>query len=93
MIASGTQEHTLQWIGFLGGVTAIVATVFASLYGMTKNSLIPLAAASALFLIMPILGISGILHGWWLLVLYIMQGMGRAVYESTNKAVFAEFYP
>lgn len=29
----------------------------------------------------------------WLLLLYISQGFGRSVYEGTNRAVFAEFFP
>lgn len=29
---------------------------------------------------------------WWLAFLYIFQGLGRGVYESTNKAVFADFF-
>jgi len=34
-------------------------------------------------------------QGWngWLLALYLMQGLGRAVYESTSKGVFADFFP
>lgn len=35
-------------------------------------------------------------NGYWgtsLVSLYILQGMGRAVYEGTNKAVFADFFP
>jgi MFS family permease len=31
--------------------------------------------------------------GWWLLVLYSLQGSGRAVFESTNKAIFADMFP
>jgi len=30
--------------------------------------------------------------GWWLIIFYILQGSGRAVYESTNKAVFSDFF-
>merc|ERR1712194_955577 len=31
--------------------------------------------------------------GWGLIVLYMLQGSGRAVYESTNKGIFADFFP
>merc|ERR1719436_1465506 len=31
--------------------------------------------------------------GWWLLVLYSLQGSGRAVFESTNKGIFADLWP
>jgi len=27
------------------------------------------------------------------MVFYILQGMGRGVYESTNKGIFADFFP
>ena len=26
-------------------------------------------------------------------VFYVFMGIGRAVYESTNKAIFADFFP
>lgn len=26
-------------------------------------------------------------------VFYVLMGIGRAVYESTNKAIFADFFP
>jgi hypothetical protein len=31
--------------------------------------------------------------GWGLAYLYVLQGIGRLVFESTNKAVFADFFP
>jgi len=31
--------------------------------------------------------------GWGLVVFYVLQGLGRGVYESTNKAIFADFFP
>lgn len=31
--------------------------------------------------------------GWGTLIFYIFMGIGRAVYESTNKAIFADFFP
>merc|ERR1712048_575615 len=30
--------------------------------------------------------------GWGIVVFYVLQGVGRGVYESTNKGVFADFY-
>ena len=30
---------------------------------------------------------------WGVLVFYVCMGVGRAVYESTNKAIFADFFP
>jgi len=31
--------------------------------------------------------------GWGALIFYIFMAIGRAVYESTNKAIFADFFP
>jgi len=28
-----------------------------------------------------------------MVVFYVLQGLGRGVYESTNKAIFADFFP
>merc|ERR1712118_176791 len=58
----------------------------------------PVVLVGALcFMLIPVLvlvGGSGV-HDWGygLVVFYILQGLGRAVYESTNKAVFADFFP
>ena len=30
---------------------------------------------------------------WGVIVLYILGGFGRAIFEGTNKAVFADFFP
>jgi len=31
--------------------------------------------------------------GWWVAILYVLQGSGRAVFENTNKAMVADFFP
>lgn len=31
--------------------------------------------------------------GWWISILYVLQGSGRAVFENTNKAMVADFFP
>jgi len=31
--------------------------------------------------------------GWGIVVFYLLQGLGRGVYESTNKGIFADFFP
>ncbi|CAD7942391.1 unnamed protein product [Amoebophrya sp. A25] len=83
----------------LGSVTSIFATGFTLLYTrvplFARSHWLPLGAASCCFALQSILVTAGILNthsGWWLLILYILQGMGRAAYESTNKAVFADFF-
>merc|ERR1719420_1360242 len=30
--------------------------------------------------------------GWGIMVFYVLQGLGRGVYESTNKGIFADFF-
>lgn len=87
------------FIGFAGallsGLAAILAKVFAPLsqnYG--KGPIIAVGAAAFLCL--------GIFSkwvgtpaewGWGVLIFYGFMGVGRAVYESTNKAIFADFFP
>jgi len=31
--------------------------------------------------------------GWGVLIFYVFMGVGRGVYEGTNKAIFADFFP
>merc|ERR1719343_367229 len=31
--------------------------------------------------------------GWGIMVFYVLQGLGRGVYESTNKGVFGDTFP
>merc|ERR1712023_164940 len=57
------------------------------------------AAGSLCFLAMAVLskigypngeGIAG--WGWGILIFHVLQGVGRGVYESTNKAIFADLF-
>lgn len=45
-----------------------------------------------MFCLLPIIVQLHILTGYELVILYIMQGLGRAVYESINRAIFGDFY-
>ncbi|CAK9091210.1 Protein unc-93 homolog A (Unc-93A) [Durusdinium trenchii] len=90
------QELGQQSVAFLGAVTALTAAFLAKAYGPLSKSgkgfVITLGAASAAAI--PLLTFNGCLGwGWWLLSLYFLQGSVRAVYESTNRAMFSDFFP
>jgi len=93
------QELGSSSVAFLGAVTALVAAVLAKVYGplgerLGKGPVIALGAAC--FFCIPLCSLAlGCCAdwGWWLIVLYLLQGSGRAVYESTNRAVFSDFFP
>lgn len=84
-------------VAFLGAITALTAAFLAKVYGplsskVGKGSIISLGAGCAIAI--PVLtygGCSG--WGWSLLSLYFLQGSVRAVYESTNRAIFSDFFP
>lgn len=89
-------------LGTMLALTCLVAAASSSLLGslsqrVGKGPVVSLGAA--MFAAIPL---SVLLHppdekngywGSWLMLLFVMQGVGRAVYESTNKAVFADFFP
>eukprot|EP00416_Gambierdiscus_australes_P020384 CAMPEP_0171063600 /NCGR_PEP_ID=MMETSP0766_2-20121228/5769_1 /TAXON_ID=439317 /ORGANISM="Gambierdiscus australes, Strain CAWD 149" /LENGTH=440 /DNA_ID=CAMNT_0011519535 /DNA_START=49 /DNA_END=1367 /DNA_ORIENTATION=+ len=85
-------------VGVLAATTAATAALlarpFATLSRLRgKGPVVTFGAAC--FLGVPLcLFLSGCCRGWgwWLMSLYILQGMGRAVYESTNRAVFSDFF-
>lgn len=84
-------------IGFLGALTAIVAALLSRGYGALGGGKGVAVAAGALsFFCIPLCtSILGCCSGWGfgLVLLYVLQGSGRAVYESTNRALFADFFP
>jgi len=88
-----------EYVGFFATGTALTAAVASHIFGVvarafgTKGPLIFLG--SLCFLAVPLLVLGVGLAGWryWLVVPYVLQGCGRAVYESTNKGVFADFFP
>eukprot|EP00929_Paragymnodinium_shiwhaense_P020390 TRINITY_DN13610_c0_g2_i2.p1 TRINITY_DN13610_c0_g2~~TRINITY_DN13610_c0_g2_i2.p1 ORF type:complete len:295 (-),score=75.80 TRINITY_DN13610_c0_g2_i2:197-1081(-) len=98
-------ELSANYVASLGALTALFAAIMSPIFGRLggisgKGSV--LAIGGLCFMMIPLslvvtvgcLGeddcVSG--WGWWLIVLYLLQGSGRAVYESTNKAVFADFF-
>lgn len=97
-------NYTAQQLGsfavaMLAAFTALTAAVMARAFGplaarVGKFPVVTLGAGC--FLCIPLCAfVLGCCQdwGWWLIVLYIFQGTGRAVFESTNKAVFADFFP
>mmetsp|Transcript_57757 Transcript_57757/g.162926 ORF Transcript_57757/g.162926 Transcript_57757/m.162926 type:complete len:442 (-) Transcript_57757:76-1401(-) len=87
-----------ETVAFLAALTAVIAAAFSKALGPVSQRVGKgpvMCAGAACFLCIPlcllVLGCCGG-WGWWLLVLYVLQGGGRAVYESTNKALFADFF-
>mmetsp|Transcript_38456 Transcript_38456/g.101697 ORF Transcript_38456/g.101697 Transcript_38456/m.101697 type:complete len:459 (-) Transcript_38456:295-1671(-) len=86
-------------VAMLAAFTALTAACLSRLFGplgarVGKGPMVVLGAAC--FLCIPLctflLGCCDD-WGWGLIVLYALQGAGRAVFESTNKGVFADFFP
>ncbi|CAE7271012.1 Vwa8 [Symbiodinium sp. KB8] len=94
-----TPALSSEFIGFAGAMLSGLASVLSKVFGVTaaktgKGPVVALGAVSFLLL--------GVLSrylghpatwGWGVLVFYVFMGIGRAVYESTNKAIFADFFP
>merc|ERR1712048_77505 len=90
-----------EGIGTLLATTSLVAAVSSTVLSsisqkVGKGAVIGLASLVFACIPLSILGFTPNVknHYWgpWLVILYILQGIGRGVYESTNKAVFADFY-
>jgi len=83
----------------LAAFTALLAAVLARIYGevsarVGKGPLVVVGALCFCSIGLCFFALSccdG--WGWWLLVLYTLQGSGRAVFESTNKGIFADLFP
>lgn len=94
-----TSEVGSASIGLLGAFTGLCAAAltpvyqaYADRYG--KISAINLGAAS-LVCIPLCTQVLGCCNGWgWrMLVVFALQGSGRAAYESTNRALFSDYFP
>lgn len=88
-------------IGFLGAFTALVAAGSSEISGWVSarhgKMLVMLVGSFSFFgvgalslLVERTGGPSS--WGYGILAFYVLQGLGRGVYESTNKAVFADFF-
>lgn len=93
-----------SFIGFAGailsGLAAILSKVFAPVAGAVGKGPV-LAIGSVAFLCLGIFSKWAAWLGfgkpvewhWGVIVFYVFMGVGRAVYESTNKAIIADFFP
>ncbi|CAE8733026.1 unnamed protein product [Polarella glacialis] len=92
-----------SFIGFLGALITFIAGVSSKLFGWIggRSGKGPiLLLGSVCFLLVGLLslitapagrGPGG--WGWGILAFYVLQGLGRGVYESTNKGIFGDFFP
>jgi len=97
-----------DFIGFLGAIVCLIATFSSKLYGVMAEKMgtkVPIIfIGSVCFLAIALLSLipapscdltfkGPACWGWGMVVFYVLQGLGRGVYESTNKAIFADFFP
>merc|ERR1712087_337070 len=91
-------------IGFLGAVICLIATWGSKVYGSISEKMgtkVPIVAFGSLcFLLIAVLSFITAPDGkgpggwsWGILIFYVLQGLGRGVYESTNKGVFGDTFP
>jgi hypothetical protein len=93
-----SKELGQKYIGILAAFTVIISSAVTKTYGFLGQrygNIVPISIGAASFASIPILMIA--MHccndfGWWLLIFYALQGSGRAVYESANKAIFADAF-
>jgi len=85
-------------IGWCNAFLVVVAIAASRFYGSLRERFgtgLPISIGAAAFALVPTLVLTtGCSHwGLWLLVIYGLQGAGRACYENTNKALFADTFP
>jgi hypothetical protein len=101
--ATGDAQLAQNLIGFLGALICLIATISSKIFQCLNarlGSKIPVVAVGSLcFIAIGVLSFIQAPHGdgpggwgWGIVVFYLLQGMARGVYESTNKSVFADFY-
>lgn len=87
-------------IGYLAAVTPAVATLLSGPYAyLSRNGKGPAMIFGALnytvmalvIMVMTTRQLGDL--GWGIVFIYVIGGSGRAVFESTNKAVFADAWP
>lgn len=92
-----------SFIGFLGALIALIAAISSRIFGWISRTWgkmpIVLIGAICFFLVGALSKITAPNGegpggwGWGIVVFYLLQGFGRGVYESTNKGIFADFFP
>uniref|UniRef100_A0A7S1FKS2 Major facilitator superfamily (MFS) profile domain-containing protein n=1 Tax=Noctiluca scintillans TaxID=2966 RepID=A0A7S1FKS2_NOCSC len=87
-------------LGFCGALLSLVASIMSRVFSplaaqVGKGPVMCLGAIS--FFLIGVLSRWGALskgeHNHATIIFYILMGIGRAVYESTNKGIFADFFP
>eukprot|EP00928_Gymnodinium_smaydae_P078732 TRINITY_DN62821_c0_g1_i1.p1 TRINITY_DN62821_c0_g1~~TRINITY_DN62821_c0_g1_i1.p1 ORF type:complete len:463 (-),score=42.16 TRINITY_DN62821_c0_g1_i1:196-1518(-) len=94
-----SQALNLGFLGFAGAMLSGLAAILSKVCGLVSERIGkgPVVAIGAIAFLM--LGICSKFvgepstWGWGVLVFYMFMGIGRAVYESTNKAIFADMFP
>jgi len=88
-----------SWVAGLAGVTVLVSAVCAKIFAKVAQKIgaLPIVSigAFAFFTISCLLMLCDNIRDWGqgIVLLYCLQGIGRAVYESTNRSLFADFFP
>jgi MFS family permease len=93
-----TEELGTQYLGYLTAFTVIISVVATQVYGYISQQhghFAPLMIGACSFALIPLVYfVTSCCKGWsWqVLLFYALQGSGRSVYESTNKAIFADTF-
>lgn len=92
------RELGREYVGVLSAVTVLTAVAVSKVTGLltARWPTAVLAGGGACFIGIYLLhGVMGCCAGWGWKILdsYVLMGVGRAVYESTNKAIFCNFFP
>jgi MFS family permease len=85
-------------IGFMTAFTVFVSILLSQFYmhlGHWYGKGTPLTLGALSFALIGVLPLVKQCQQWhyWLILFYTLQGSGRAVYESTNKAIFSDTFP
>merc|ERR1712113_1215422 len=90
-----------SWVGAFSSITTAAAAILVHAFRClaTKSGKLPvliIGSLSAAFIpaYVFVVGLQkedGV--GFWLALLYLPQGGVRAVYESTNRGIFSDFFP
>lgn len=86
------------WVGVYSAGLSIVATLVQTPYkyiGAKYGKQVVLGLAAMWFALAPVLHLTLDLDnlGQGLMVFYLLQALGRAAFEGSNRAVFADFFP
>lgn len=97
-----SKELGAKNLGYLTAFTVLISWGLTKLYGLFGQrfgNIMPISIGAASFACIPLLLLTigagtSLCHdwGWGILVFYALQGSGRSVFESANKAVFADTF-